>query len=182
MINVRKKGNSFELKVAKIFSQVFDLPFVRVPNSGGLYLKGDIMVDPTKGDFPFVIECKNVRRYPLTQWEKQLLEEMAYMKKLGILVFHRHGSTRDYAYVPYFPVKLADREVPDVRNTKFMDVLDEKSILKYHEGYIGPLMNMLLTIKFYMEQGEKYEYTDRYARKTKKALEKNAKPPPAKKD
>jgi hypothetical protein len=66
--NSRAKGNSFELQVAKAFSQHFGCKFRRTPLSGGwsekAETKGDIVcVD--RDDFPYCVECKNAEGWHL---------------------------------------------------------------------------------------------------------------------
>jgi Holliday junction resolvase len=61
-MNSKKKGNSFELKIAKMLSKTLNVKFTRTPNSGAFgtthetqSLMGDIICPD---NFKFVIECK----------------------------------------------------------------------------------------------------------------------------
>jgi len=57
----RQKGNSFERKVAALFTKSSGIKFCRCPSSGGAHWPGDvILVDQTKR-LRVVFECKNVR-------------------------------------------------------------------------------------------------------------------------
>jgi len=74
----KKKGNSFELKIAKLLSKKFDKQFSRTPNSGGFAtinknciadkvlkeISGDII---TPENFNYCIECKHGYDIELSQ-------------------------------------------------------------------------------------------------------------------
>lgn len=63
-MNSKRKGNRFELKIAKSLSDILGVKFHRVPCSGGLHwasdnrVTGDI-VPPVGYDWPYSIECKD---------------------------------------------------------------------------------------------------------------------------
>jgi len=57
-MNSKKKGNRFELKVAKLFSKAFKRKIRRTPLSGGHEIKSDIY-DPNNDNFPYFVECKH---------------------------------------------------------------------------------------------------------------------------
>lgn len=131
------------------------MKFARVPNSGGLFIKGDIM--PEEGSFPFVVECKNQKLVKLLEWNAQLKAEMTAMRKLGILVFHRHGTDEDYAFMPKFPYDIAEEPILFEKGQRFVN-LETKKIFSTQGGYISTLEKILLAIKFYADRGETYDY------------------------
>ena len=65
-MNVKQKGNNFERKIAKMFSEWAGVVFMRTPSSGGIHnfkdkrVVSDIVAPLSIGQFPFSIECKNV--------------------------------------------------------------------------------------------------------------------------
>lgn len=69
----REKGARYELEVAKEFRAAgFDVD--RVPNSGGLKVKGDIKANDTSLD-GFHLECKRQETLALPKWLRQAHEE-----------------------------------------------------------------------------------------------------------
>lgn len=94
-MNVRAKGNRYELSIAKKFQANTTWLFYRVPNSGGLNIKGDIYCRNIY--FPFTIECKDQKFYNISSWCVQLGEEMKYEGTHGVLIFHRPYTDVDYS-------------------------------------------------------------------------------------
>jgi hypothetical protein len=87
----RTKGRSGELEVARIFRDAgYDCE--RVPNSGGLRIKGDLY-----GNVPAHIEVKRTERLELWRALKQAEDECG--SKPPVLVFRRNRSPW-YAAVP----------------------------------------------------------------------------------
>lgn len=84
-INSKKKGNSFELKVAKMLTEWSGEEFHRTPMSGALHWENDnrvlsdIVPPQTLLGWPLSIECKKVE----TSWEFSSLIE-------GTALFWRH--------------------------------------------------------------------------------------------
>lgn len=64
--NPKEKGNNFERKIAKMFSEWAGVKFIRTPMSGAIHnfkdkrVVSDIVPSLSLGNFPFSIECKNV--------------------------------------------------------------------------------------------------------------------------
>ena len=58
----RDKGSRFERKIAKLFSDAFDMNIRRVPLSGGLDIKSDLYC-PEDDSFPYFVECKNRKSF-----------------------------------------------------------------------------------------------------------------------
>lgn len=78
----RDKGNRGELEVAAIFrSAGFDCD--RVPNSGGLRIKGDL-----HGDIPVHVEVKRAERLKIPEWLEQARDE-APAEVTPLLAFRR---------------------------------------------------------------------------------------------
>ncbi len=71
----RRKGNSFERRIAKKFGELFyndPKALVRAPRSGGGEWKGDIIANPNLVEsFPLCIECKNQEIWTFTQLFKE---------------------------------------------------------------------------------------------------------------
>ena len=69
--NPKAKGNAFERKIAKMFSEWSGVKFIRTPMSGAIHnfkdkrVVSDIVPPLVLGNFPFSIECKNV----VCSWE-----------------------------------------------------------------------------------------------------------------
>lgn len=163
-INVRTKGKMFERKIAHLFTDTFGFKFVRTPNSGGLYLKGDIMPEDRQIEFPFVIECKNHKTLSFNSWEKQLLGDMERTAKLGVLIFHKYNSSEDYAYLPVFPYSLSTEVLTYNRGTLFDSLATEK-IFQLRQGYVSTVKKILLAMKYFYEKRENNGY---YTSKTTK--------------
>ena len=88
----RTKGNRAELEVAAIFRAAgFDCD--RVPNSGGLRIKGDL-----HGDIPVHVEVKRAERLKLPEWLAQARDE-APEGVTPVLAFRRSHEPW-YACVP----------------------------------------------------------------------------------
>ena len=66
-MNAKNKGNTFERKVAKMLSEWAGVKFMRTPGSGAIHnfkdkrVVSDIVPPLSIGNFPFSIECKNVK-------------------------------------------------------------------------------------------------------------------------
>ena len=87
----RHKGARGEREVARIFRAAgFDCN--RVPNSGGLRLKGDLY-----GDVPFHVEVKRQERLQIWAWLAQAEAEAD--GKTPLVAFRRSGG-RWYACLP----------------------------------------------------------------------------------
>lgn len=90
-MNSRAKGNRAELEVRDLFrAHGFDVD--RVPNSGGLRIKGDLY-----GNAPLHVEVKRAEKLRL--WESIAQAEADAEGKPAALFFRRNRS-RWYACVP----------------------------------------------------------------------------------
>lgn len=103
MKNQKQKGNRYENKVAKRLTETLGVELRRVPSSGGMeQWRGDIVAvdDMDRINFPWCIELKNQKKLKLPQWLRQTEEEAEEMKKRPVLIFHLHGSSKEYAVIP----------------------------------------------------------------------------------
>ena len=97
------KGSNFERDVAKKFKKAYDAELVRTPQSGGFAKKsakaddfrGDIVPADEDIELSLHIECKCQKTWSLPAWFKQA-EEDCPKGKLPIVVFHQHGTSKDY--------------------------------------------------------------------------------------
>lgn len=102
--NSKRKGNSYELKIAKKMTEWTGLKFERVPASGGLHWKqdnrvyGDIVCNMP--DFPFVIEAKCRESWNMDslingskeveKWWKQVTADAEATGKQPVVIFTRN--------------------------------------------------------------------------------------------
>jgi hypothetical protein len=101
--SARIKGKNFEREVAKILSDWYtqltgrDIKLRRVPNSGGLNIKGDIMTEDITEmiDFPFHIEIKKQERNNVHDYYRQS-EHDAPKNKIPTVIFSRNN---DHTYI-----------------------------------------------------------------------------------
>ena len=102
----KAKGNEYENRIAKVFSEWWGLTFRRTPASGGLDWPGDIILPEGawQSKFPFCIECKNSQAWSLKNiftgkgkiweyWEQSMNETPAGY--YPILIFTKNFH-RDY--------------------------------------------------------------------------------------
>ena len=106
-VNGRAKGASFELVVAKAFSEVFGYKIKRTPLSGGWShdnpeTAGDLVCNTKGADWPYCVECKNGEGWRLESlftdnhkwfddWWLQAVDECP-TGKYPILVFSRNHA------------------------------------------------------------------------------------------
>lgn len=111
----KNKGASYELKVAKMFTEWWGGKFSRVPASGGLHwgsdqrVAGDI-VPPPEADFPFVTECKKRENWTFDhivldigqprEWWEQVVNDGRRVDQVPMLIFSRNRA-KDFIMVPY---------------------------------------------------------------------------------
>ena len=118
MPNSNKKGAKNERMTAKAFTDWTGTEFVRVPRSGGLQWKNNLMVtgdiiasDPAKlVKFPFSIECKfyvDVKFQDLIldnnskiiKWWEQSRDDAKTVKKSPLVLFRYNGMTKGLWFV-----------------------------------------------------------------------------------
>lgn len=148
--NSKRKGNSYELKIAKKMTEWTGLKFERVPASGGLHwaadnrVYGDIVCNVP--DFPFVIEVKCRESWNMDslingskeveKWWKQVTADAEATGKQPMVIFTRNRQpdyvmlkVRDYHYQR----KLI---LTGIREGFFMNILineDELIVMKLED-------------------------------------------------
>ncbi|WRW34660.1 RusA-like Holliday junction resolvase [Staphylococcus phage CF5] len=150
MTNSKKKGDTFERKIAKELTDWWGVQFNRSPQSGGASwgadnnAVGDIVV-PDYAGFPLVIECKHRENWlidnvllnnkePHTWWQ-QVVNDSSKVNKIPCLIFTRNRA-QSYVALPYIedvygdirdkdlPVMRTDFIIENIRKDKFYyDVL-----------------------------------------------------------
>lgn len=138
MTNSKKKGDTFERKIAKELTEWWGYQFNRSPQSGGASwgadnnAVGDI-VTPAEANFPLVVECKhreewtidNVllnNREPHTWWE-QVIHDSGKVNKTPCLIFTRNRA-KSYVALPYDEEvynDLREKEIPVMRTDFIID-------------------------------------------------------------
>lgn len=108
-INSKQKGNSFELKVAKILTDWSGEEFHRTPMSGALHWSNDKrvvsdIVPPNNMEFPFSIECKNQEN----PWDFDSI-----IKKTSVLWKHWEQAESDAMSEGLVPMLIFTRNYRD---------------------------------------------------------------------
>lgn len=156
-INSKKKGNSFENQVCKIFRKRFNKEFSRVPASGAIattrkdqlyenakeVLSGDIICPPK---FKFSIECKSRKDFSLwellgdsrevdwSEWWLQCHKDAAASKKEPLLVA-KYNNRKLLAFLPAnFIVKVEEYGIKHVQYEDFIIILLDK-LLKLPDNF-----------------------------------------------
>ncbi|MEM5853355.1 MAG: hypothetical protein QW228_03225 [Candidatus Aenigmatarchaeota archaeon] len=120
-INTKAKGDSFERKVAKIFTNWYGKTVRRTPLSGQIAIKSDIISDE---DFPFLIECKKHERFYLEEilssgvnFRKMLLDiedqknSLFYKENKIQAIIYSRSRTSIYIILPEREFKKVKTEV-----------------------------------------------------------------------
>ena len=89
MVNANQKGKRFERETAKMISRIFNVDCKRVPNSGGLDIKGDIM-SLTGIPARFNWECKNQEKLNIWKALEQSERDARGSRKDPIVVFTKN--------------------------------------------------------------------------------------------
>jgi len=98
--NQKQKGNRYESKIAKRLSDSLNIELRRNPGSGNMERwKGDIVPieDEDRIKFDWCIELKNQKTLKIPAWIRQVEEEAKEVNKKPVLVFHLHGTSKEYA-------------------------------------------------------------------------------------
>lgn len=99
MKNGKNKGNKYERDIAKLLTEAWGIKFRRVPTSGGMeHWRGDIVAvfDEDRIRFPFCIELKNQKTLNIPAWIRQTQAEAEETNKIGLLIFHRNHTSKNY--------------------------------------------------------------------------------------
>jgi len=95
----RRKGFTYERKVAHILEAVWGEQFRRTPLSGGWAkekITGDIVpIDRQDDNFPFSVECKNQKALSVPAWLKQAKDDCPE-GKMPLLIFHLPRDNDEY--------------------------------------------------------------------------------------
>lgn len=95
----RRKGSSYERKVAHLLEEIWNEKFKRTPLSGGWAkekITGDIVpIDRQEDNFPFSIECKNQKAVSIPAWLNQAKEDCPE-GKMPLLIFHLLRDQNEY--------------------------------------------------------------------------------------
>lgn len=97
------KGKNFERRIAKLLTDWWGSTIRRVPNSGGLNIKGDIMtenVDDMK-NFPFHFELKCQERWNVSNYFSQAEYDCPKDKKPAVIFSKNNDNV-------YIMLKLED--------------------------------------------------------------------------
>lgn len=102
----KRKGETFERDIAELFQKRYGVELKRTPQSGGFAKKsekaddfrGDITIVDTKQELALHIECKNSKSWTLPAWIRQA-ESDCPDNKVPLVVFHKHGTSKNYVCV-----------------------------------------------------------------------------------
>lgn len=89
----QRKGKDYERRIAHILADAFDCRVRRVPNSGGLDIKGDLR-NLSGALEDYIIECKKQEHLNIWACLAQTMRQAG--SKVGLLIFSRNNE-RDYA-------------------------------------------------------------------------------------
>lgn len=98
--NGRRKGGTYERKIAALLSDFFKMKFKRTPQSGGWSketVQGDITPVGDRVFFPISVECKNYDKFPMQvfKWIVQSINDAKETFKIPIVVFHIKQTTNE---------------------------------------------------------------------------------------
>lgn len=126
----RRKGSTYENKIAKKFKDQFGITLVRTPMSGGFQkdvesgdFKGDINCIEPNTDFLLHIECKNHAKWSVHQWWQQAIEDCP-AGRIPLLAMHRgqvnEGGKR----------KVSSDDFVMLRMDDFLNMVQPEKIIK----------------------------------------------------
>lgn len=98
----KRKGATYERKIAKIFRDVFGIELSRTPQSGGFAKKstkadafrGDITCLDDTVDFKLHLECKDQKTWKLKDWLNQASSDCPE-GHIPVVVFHKAQENKD---------------------------------------------------------------------------------------
>lgn len=128
MTHSKKKGDTFERKIAKTLGDWWGYKFSRTPLSGGASwladnnAVGDIVTPPQAG-FPLVIECKHREEWTLDNvflnnrephtWWSQVIGDSSRVSKTPCLIFTRNRANT-YVALPYIEDVYEDLRIKGI--------------------------------------------------------------------
>ena len=151
MVNSKKKGDTFERKVASILGEWWGYKFSRTPQSGGAHwlsdnnAVGDI-VSPPQANFPLVIECKHRENWTIENimlnnkephtWWQQVINDSNRVQKVPCLIFTRNRANT-FVALPYkeeIYEELKEQDVPLMRTNFITENLKKDTF--YYDIFI----------------------------------------------
>lgn len=175
------KGSSYELKIAKKFSEWWGGKFNRTPGSGSLHwgsdqrVAGDI-VPPQGLTFPFVIECKKHEGWTMDhvlldigdprKWWKQVVTDARSVGLVPMLIFSRNRA-KDFVMLPYSEELYAGLSNigPEVMRTKVSmeNIREEQQVFDVIVTTYDILSQASVTYLIFYAKGVEWDpYADEY--------------------
>lgn len=127
----KRKGASYERKIASVFKRAFGIELTRTPQSGG-FAKKSKKADDFRGDivcldddvaFKLHIECKDQKTWKLREWLKQASEDCP-TGSTPCVIFHQAQENKDGKRVQesceFIALPLED----------FLSIVDTNKIIK----------------------------------------------------
>lgn len=130
----KRKGATFERKIAKLFKDALNIDLVRTPLSGGFAKKnskadsfrGDITTVDKNIEFGFHIECKDQKTLKLRDWINQA-ESDCPEGAIPLVIFHKGQVIKDNKVVDksgdYVTLSLTD----------FLSLVHREDVIKEKE-------------------------------------------------
>ena len=127
----KRKGATFERKIAKVFKGKYNVDLVRTPQSGGFAKKsskasdfrGDITCLDESIDFKLHIECKDQKTLKIRDWVQQA-ESDCPQDRVPVVIFHLAQVIKEGKVVSksgdYVTLRLDD----------FLELVDKETIIK----------------------------------------------------
>jgi hypothetical protein len=126
----KRKGSTYERRLAKAFFDKWGVKLVRTPSSGGFQkesnqelIRGDLSCLDPKIDFMLHSEAKNHKTWNLKKWFKQA-EEDCPSRKIPVVLFHKPQVIKDGKRIDE-----ADDFVM-IRLKDFLEIADKKKVIR----------------------------------------------------
>jgi hypothetical protein len=126
----KRKGSTYERRLAKAFFDKWGVKLVRTPSSGGFQkesnqelIRGDLSCLDPNIDFMLHAEAKNHKTWNLKKWFKQS-EEDCPPRKIPVVLYHKPQVIKDGKRIDE-----ADDFVM-IRLTDFLEIADKKKVIR----------------------------------------------------
>ena len=127
----KRKGATYERKVAKVFKTKYDIDLVRTPQSGGFAKKstkasdfrGDITCLDESIDFKLHIECKDQKTLKIRDWVQQA-ESDCPKDRVPLVVFHLAQVIKEGK------VTSKSGDYVTLRLDDFINLVDKETIIR----------------------------------------------------
>lgn len=127
----KRKGATYERKIAKVFKNKYNVDLVRTPQSGGFAKKsnkasdfrGDITCLDESIDFKLHIECKDQKTLKIRDWVQQA-ESDCPKDRVPLVIFHLAQVIKDGK------VTSKSGDYVTLRLDDFIDLIDKDTIIK----------------------------------------------------